>query len=299
MPKPKIITIVGPTASGKTSLSIEIAKHFNGEVISADSRQVYKGMDIGSGKVTKSEMQGIPHHLLNIAEPMTVYNGTDFVRDAKVAIADIASRKKNPIIAGGTFFYTDLLRGNLSSAPVPPNESLRNELEKLDTEKLFVMLKEKDSERADSIDQHNRRRLIRSLEIIDSLGKVPPQQIKESEYEWLVFGIDIPNEILHERIKLRLKDRLENGMIEEVENLLANDIPPERLISFGLEYKYITEYLLKKITYEEMYESIFAKSRQFAKRQKTWLKRDKTIIWKEFPVEISHLEQEIEAFLNT
>jgi len=298
MPKPKIITIVGPTASGKTKLSIEIAKHFNGEVISADSRQVYREMDIGSGKVTESEKQGVPHHLLDIADPMTVYSGSDFVRDAKVAIDDITERNKTPIIAGGTFFYIDLLRGNISSAPVPPNETLREGLEVLSTENLYETLEEKDPERASSIDQHNRRRLIRALEIIDSLGKVPTPQTTSSPYEWLTFGIDIPNEVLHERIETRLKDRLNNGMIEEVEGLLKNGVTSERLKSFGLEYKYITQYLIDGLTYEKMFEEIFAKSRQFAKRQKTWLKRDRTIIWKKFPVNIKNIEQEIADFLK-
>jgi len=298
MSKPKIITIVGPTASGKTSLSVEVAKHFNGEVISADSRQIYRGMDIGSGKVTESEKQGVPHHLLDIADPMAVYSGADFVRDATIAINDIVGRKKTPIIAGGTFFYIDLLRGNISSAPVPPNEALREELETLSTETLYQTLEEKDPERANSIDQHNRRRLIRALEIIDSLSKVPAPQKTPSSYEWLTFGIDIPNSILHERIETRLKDRLNNGMIEEVETLLKSGVTRERLQSFGLEYKYITEHLTNNLSYEKMYEEIFAKSRQFAKRQKTWLKRDKTIVWKPFPVKIEDVKEEIQTFVS-
>jgi len=298
MEKPKIISIVGPTASGKTQLSIDIAKHFNGEVISADSRQVYKGMDIGSGKVTIEEMGGVTHHLLDVADPMTPYSGAEFARDAKEAIKDIVSRGKTPIIAGGTFFYIDLLRGNISSAPVPPNEKLRDKLEKLSIEALYEELKEKDIDRADSIDSHNRRRLVRALEIIDSLGKVPSPVNSSSEYDWLTLGINIPNAILHERIETRLKDRLNNGMIEEVEKLLADGVTTERLRSFGLEYKYVTEYLLKNITYEEMVENINIKSRQFAKRQRTWLKRDTTIMWKKFPVGIEDVKQEITNFLS-
>jgi len=293
--KPKVITIVGPTASGKTTLSIEIAKQFNGEVISADSRQVYRGMDIGTGKVTKEEMSNVPHHLLDIVDPTEVYTGADFKRDATVALDDIVKRDHLPIIAGGTFFYIELLRNHLQSAPVPPNPALREELEKLSTETLFQTLQTKDPTRAKDIDQFNHRRLIRALEIIDCLGTVPPTTEAESPYDWLLLGINISKEQLHFNIHQRLHTRLDIGMVEEVKQLCDNGVSYERLDSFGLEYRYITRYLQNKITYDEMLTEIENKSRQYAKRQMSWLKRDKSIVWVK-PESIESIFQLITTF---
>ncbi len=298
--KPKIIAIVGPTASGKTALSIELAKRFNGEVISADSRQVYRGLDIGSGKVTLSEMDGTPHHLLDIADPKDqTYTAADFVLDAKVAISDIIRRGKVPIIAGGTFFYLDLLRGKMQTAAVERDFALEAELEKLTTEELIARLNLEDPKRAAIIDTRNRRRLIRALVITHSLGQVPEIESVPSEYEWLILGIEIEKELLNTRIEKRLHDRLQNGMLEEVERLLAEGVSTQRLDDFGLEYRYLSKYLLKEISYEEMVTEIFAKSRQFAKRQRTWLKRDPEIIWKPFPVTIKQIEDEVAGFLTS
>ncbi len=298
MPKPKILVIVGPTASGKSALAVDLALRLNGEIISADSRQVYRGLDIGSGKITEEEMKGVPHHLLDIIDPNETYTGANFVHDANVAILDILKRGKLPIITGGTFFYIELLRGISKSAPVAPNLSFRTELENFSNEDLYLKLQTLDQDRANNIDKHNRHRLIRSLEIIETLGKVPLVQIVDSPYDWLTFGIDIEKEFLHERIKTRLEERLKHGMAEEVEGLLKEGITPERLISFGLEYRYLTEYLLNKITYEQMFIEILNKSKQFAKRQLTWLKRDESIIWKKFPVDTEELETEAKGFLN-
>jgi tRNA dimethylallyltransferase len=298
MTKPKVIVILGPTASGKTALAIELAKKVGGEVISADSRQVYRGLDIGSGKVTEEEMQGIPHHLIDIADTSVRYSGADFVRDAKAAIADIVSRGKVPIIAGGTFFYTDLLRGKLQTASVAPNLALQAELEKLSTAELLSKLTAADPIRAAEIEPENRRRLVRALEIVATLGHVPPPQATSSEYEWLVFGIQIDSETLAARIEKRLHDRLQNGMQEEVTSLLANGIDPQRLIDFGLEYRYLTLRQNKELTYEEMIPQLFAKLRQFSKRQRTWLKRDKEIIWKPFPVQVADIAEETRVFLG-
>jgi len=298
MPKPKIIAILGPTASGKTALAIELAKQINGEVISADSRQVYCGLDIGSGKVTQEEMQGIPHHLIDIIDPVDTYSGADFVRDAKAAVTDITARGKVPIIAGGTFFYVDLLRGKQSTAPVPQNLVLQAELETLSTEELISRLTTADPRRAATIDIKNRRRLIRALEIINSLGAVPEVATIESDYEWLIFGIDVPTEALNKRIEQRLHERLEHGMEAEVAHLLASGVPKERLINFGLEYRYLVQGHYHNLTYEQMTTELFAKIRQFAKRQRTWLKRDKEIAWKSFPVNVGDIAEETKAFLD-
>lgn len=299
MEKPKILAVVGPTASGKTALAIELAKRFNGEVISADSRQVYQGLDLGSGKVTTEEMNGVAHHLLDVADLSQIYTGADFARDANLAIADIHKRGKLPIIAGGTFFYIELLKGTMSSAPVLPNPNLRLELEKLTTIELWQKLQTLDTKRAETIDPHNRRRLIRSLEIIEALGQVPKREKTESDFDWLTIGIRIEKEDLRNRIKKRLIERLEKGMIKEVENLLKAGVPAERLIDLGLEYRYITEYLQNKITEEEMVEVLNTRISQFAKRQYTWLKRDTDIVWFDFPFTLNNLDTTVENFLDS
>ncbi|MFN3692944.1 MAG: tRNA (adenosine(37)-N6)-dimethylallyltransferase MiaA [Candidatus Paceibacteria bacterium] len=279
MTKQPLIIIVGPTASGKTSLSIKLAEAFAGEVISADSRQVYRGLDLGSGKVTTDEMRGIPHHLLDIADPMTVYNASDFVRDAKSAIADIAARQHLPIIAGGTFFYIDSLLGRLSLPSVPPNDTLRTELEYLSVDELYARLTALDPVRSETVDKNNPRRLVRAIEIATALGHVPPTTISDSPYRPLTLGITIDKETLHHNIHVRLHERLDAGMIAEVEGLVATGISHERLESLGLEYRYVSRYLRGLIDYDTMVLELETKIRQFAKRQYTWLKRDTSIIW--------------------
>lgn len=277
--KPKVIAVVGPTASGKTSLSIELAKQINGEVVSADSRQVYRGLDIGTGKVTTEEMAGIPHHLLDIADPSDTYTGFDFVRDATEAIDDILARGKVPIVAGGSFFWLDLLRGKQTSAPVEPNPELRNELELLSTEELVERLRDADPERAATIDINNRRRLIRALEIADSLGTVPIPPSTESNYNWCIIGIDIDKEVLHENIHQRLLTRLQDGMLEEARSLHEHGLSFQRMDELGLEYRYLAKHLSGEMDYETMVATLETKIKQFAKRQLTWLKRDQDIAW--------------------
>lgn len=299
MIKPKVIAIVGPTASGKSALAVELAFHFNGEVVSTDSRQVYKGLDLGSGKITKEEMRGIPHHLLDVANPITdTYTGADFYRDASIALRDIIIRGKLPIVAGGTFFWLELLRGRKATAPVAPNPILRNELEKLSTEELFAKLENKDPERAQTIDKHNRPRLIRSLEIIENLGIVPKTEPVSSPYDWLIIGIDIDKDTLKKRIEKRLNERLDKGMVEEIQKLLSVGVSAEKLIGFGLEYRYVTEYIQNKIDKTQMKDLIISKSLQFAKRQYTWLKADKSIVWKKFPLDTELITSEVSTFLH-
>lgn len=298
MKKVKILSIVGPTTSGKTSLAIELSQHFNGEVISADSRQVYRGLDLGSGKVTTEEMANIKHHLLDVADIDQIYTGANFVHDAKIAITDITKRGKLPIIAGGTFFYIELLKGTKNVSPVVPNPTLRQELAKLTTEELWQKLQTTDTRRAENIDKKNRHRLIRALEIIEALGHVPDPENSKSEFDWLTIGIRIDKDQLKERINQRLNDRLEKGMIQEVENLLKAGVPSERLISFGLEYKHIIEYFKGGMTLEELKNLLNTKNIQFAKRQYTWLKRDQHITWLDFPVTLDKTKNIVQNFLN-
>lgn len=277
--KTKIVAVVGPTASGKTNLAIEIAKKFNGEIISADSRQVYKGLDIGTGKVTEEEKQNVPHHLIDTTSIDTVYTGKNFMADATTSIADISNRGCLPIIAGGTSFYLDLLRGKQSVAEVEPNESLRTELNKKSTEELFEELQYRDPARSETIDKQNKRRLIRAIEIIETLGKVPATKEEESPYEFLVIGLETEKEALREKFKERLEEWMKRGFEEEVEALMKNPIFQIRLTEFGFEYQLMSAYLQKEFDYLTLVQRFIEKNWQYAKRQITWLKRDNEIIW--------------------
>jgi len=278
-PKPKIIAVVGPTAAGKTALSIALAKHVNGEVISADSRQVYRGMDIGTSKVTTAEMQGIPHHLLDVADPMEIYTAANFVHVATSAIKHINSSGNNPIIAGGTFFYLDLLRGKMQAAPVEPDYDLRTTLETYSNEELLELLQTKDSRRANVIDPHNRRRLIRALEIVHTLGAVPPAEPQKSDYEWLLLGITRNKDELRARYRSRATTWLKQGFKEEVQQLLAQGVTRARFQEIGFEYVLMLQLLDKEISEAEFIDRFEEKNWQYAKRQLTWLRKDPAIVW--------------------
>ncbi len=277
--KPKILVIAGPTASGKTSLAIELSKKFNGEVISADSRQVYKGLDIGSAKVTKEEMDGVTHHLLDVASPTETYTAADFKRDGLKAIEEILNKGKLPIVAGGTFFYIEALLNKNELPAVAPNKNLRAELEEKSSTELFSILEKLDRNRAKNIDKENTRRLIRAIEIATELGSVPEIIEQESDFDILKIALKIDKEIHTKIIKKRIIDRLDIGMIEEVESLLKQGVSHEKLEDFGLEYRYISRFLRGILTKEEMINELTVKSRQYAKRQITWLKRDQNIKW--------------------
>lgn len=297
MSKPKIIAIVGPTAAGKTSLSIDIAKHVDGEVISADSRQVYRGMDIGTSKVTEEEMDGIPHHLLDVVDPMDIYTAADFVRDAKNAIEQIQSKEKTPIMAGGTFFYLDLLRGKMQAAPVEPDRALRESLEQYSNEELLELLEAKDPRRATSIDPHNRRRIIRSLEIIETLGAVPPVTIVESDHDWLLLGITREKEDLRERYRARATQWLEQGFKEEVQQLLELGVTRERFQEIGFEYTLMLQLLDSELTEAEFIDRFEEKNWQYAKRQLTWLRKDDSVVWIK-PGETDLALEKVDQFLQ-
>ncbi len=269
---------MGPTASGKSDLAVNIAKERNGEIISADSRQVYKGLDIGSGKITKREMRGVPHFLLDVANPKKVFTVADFKRLGQKAIDDILSRGKTPIIVGGTGFYIDTLVFDLDLPEVPPNKILREKLEKKTIEELFAELEKLDPERAEEIDSKNKVRLVRALEIVDALGKIPKVNRSEKfNIEWI--GIDWPDEVLKERIHTRLLKRIKSGMIKEAENLHVKGLSYKRMEQFGLEYRYMSRFLKGEISKEEMISELETKIRQYAKRQRTWFKRNKNIKW--------------------
>lgn len=278
--KLKVIVVLGQTASGKSELAVKIAKQFNGEIISADSRQVYKGLDIGSGKITKKEMHGIKHYLLDVANPKRVFTVSQYQKLAKKAIQKILKKGKMPIICGGTGLYIDALIYNYYLPEVSPQPKLRKRLEKRTTEELFKKLKKLDSRRAKNIDKNNRRRLIRALEIVLTTGKPIASFQKTSLYDVLSIGIKKSPEELKELIKKRLLRRLKQGMIKEVKNLHKKQkISWKRLDGLGLEYRYVSHYLRGTLSKQEMIESIEKESWQYTKRQTTWFKRDKDIHW--------------------
>ena len=298
----KIIVILGPTASGKSDLAVALAQKFDGEVISADSRQVYKGLDIGTGKITKTEMQGVPHHLLDVADPREQFTVSDFVKLAEVAIQEIKDENKLPMVCGGTGFYIDTLLGDKQIPEVLPNLKLRKELEQKSTEELFDILKELDPERASNIDSKNPRRLVRAIEICKVLGRVPKlvvssQQSIDRRYEVLKIGIKVGEKELRDRINKRIEKWFEEGLLEEVENLHKNGLSWERMSEIGLEYKLVSQYLQNKINKEEMIERMQIETNQYAKRQRLWFKKDKNTLWIN-PKNVEEIEKEVEKFLD-
>ncbi|MBI5401471.1 tRNA (adenosine(37)-N6)-dimethylallyltransferase MiaA [Candidatus Wolfebacteria bacterium] len=301
--KEKIIVILGPTASGKSDLAVKLAKKFNGEIISADSRQVYKGLNLGSGKITKKEMRGIPHHLLDVVSPKKTFTVAQYQKLGQKAIKKILKKNKIPIICGGTGLYIDALIYGWQFPEVPPQPKLRKKLEKFTNEKLFEKLKKIDPRRAKNIDKHNRRRLIRALEIIIATGKPVPHshgrvctapdiafgevkggRVAEATSEGAPFvclkiGIKKSGIELKKSIKKRLIKRLKMGMVKEVKNLHKQWLGWKRLDNLGLEYRFISRYLRGIITKKEMENSIIKESVKYAKRQMTWFKRDPQIHW--------------------
>ena len=277
--KERVIAVVGPTASGKSALAVEIARLIGGEIISADSRQVYTGLDIGTGKVTKREMRGTPHHLLDVANPKRAMSVVQYERLATGAIKDILKRGKVPIICGGTGLYIDAVLTSASFPAVPPNANLRKELEKLSPEKLFKKLVKLDPARAETIDAKNPRRLIRAIEVAVSLGSVPARTPAVGRYNTLYIGLTLPKEELAERIHKRLLSRMRQGMLAEVKRLHEQGLSWKRMESLGLEYRFLAQFLQNKITKEDMLELLNIAIRQYSKRQMVWFKRNEKIRW--------------------
>jgi tRNA dimethylallyltransferase len=294
----KILVLVGPTSSGKSALAVELARKFDGEVISADSRQVYRGLDIGTGKITKREMKGVPHHLLDVASPKKQFTAKDFAEKARAAIQGIAARGKLPIIAGGTGFYIDALLGRITLPDVPADKKLRAALEKKSAAQLFTMLKKKDPRRAKIIDRHNKVRLIRALEIVAAIGKVPCAAKKLSAYEVLWIGIAPSKKELHEKITIRLFVRIRLGMVAEAKRLHALGLSYKRMRELGLEYRALADLLEGNISRAEMVELLDRDIRRYAKRQLTYWKRNKDIVWFE-PSKKSGIETTVKNWLKS
>ena len=333
----KVIVVLGPTSSGKSELAVKLAKRLSGEIISADSRQVYRGLDIGSGKVpvsyesqsgssmklsipnmhqhggiagfTKSNIpnirqdggivsipnlrkkggipayKGIRHHLLDVANPKRTFTVAQFQKLGEKALRDILRRGKVPIICGGTGFYIDALLTGALLPEVKPNPKLRIKLYKLSTLQLFTQLKTLDPARATSIDPHNKRRLVRALEIILATGKpVPKPSVQDSKYDVLKIGIRTEKEALNKKIAKRLRARLRQGLVSEVKKLhsppiTAAGVSWKRLDELGLEYRYVSRYIRGLLAYDEMVKTLESEIRKYAKRQITWFKRDKNTHW--------------------
>ncbi len=277
----KLIVILGPTASGKTDLSVRLAKKFNGEIVSADSRQVYKGLNIGSGKITKKETQGIPHHLLDIANPKRKFTVAQFQKLGFKEIKKIQKQNKIPFLVGGTGFYIQSIVNGILIPEVKPNWKLRKKLEKKSNEELYKMLLLKDPDRAKFIDRKNPRRLVRALEIVLETGKPVPKPFlhpAECKNDILQIGIKKSSEQLKKLIHKRLLKRIKE-IIAEVRGLHKNGLSWKRLEELGLEYRYVAQYLQDKILYNQMLVTLEKESWQYAKRQMTWFKRDKEIHW--------------------
>ncbi len=297
----KIVIIVGPTASGKTALSIHLAKHYNGEVISADSRQVYTGLDIGTGKVTKTEMGAIRHHLIDVLSPQRVFSADAFVQHATHAITSIASRNHLPIVAGGTGFYIDALLGRVSLGEVPANTTLRKRLERYTTEKLGALLLKKNPARYTVLqtknELNNRVRLIRAIEIASSTQRHKPLPTTLPAYDALIIGVTHPRTILRERINARLSARIKRGMFKEMERLHARGLSWKRMRELGLEYRYGAEYLTHSLSRSEVEVILQQKIWQYARRQLTYWKRNNDIQWFH-PSDIHSIEACVTAFMT-
>ena len=285
----KLIVILGPTASGKSDLAINLAKKFNGEIISADSRQVYKGLNIGSGKITKKETKGVPHHLLDVASPKRKFTVSQFQKLATKKVKEIQKRGKLPFLVGGTGFYIKSVVDGLSIPEVKPNWKLRKKLAKKSVADLFLMLKKLDPKRSKSIDGQNPHRLIRAIEIVLTTGKSVEKIRTKKQFNVLQIGIKKTEDDLKKAITKRLTKRLKRGMVDEVRKLKESGLSWKRLYELGLEYRYIAEYLQHKISFKEMKYKIQKESEHFAKRQMTWFKRDKRIHWIESQIEAENL----------
>lgn len=286
--KPKVIVIAGPTASGKTALSIEVAKKINGEIISSDSMQIYKEMDIGTAKVTKDEMQGIKHYLVDFVAPDKRYTVSNFKNDAEKAIEEILSKGKTPIIVGGTGLYINSLIYGIEYPEMNFDEAYRAELMKCaetveGLEKLYSRALEIDAEAMAMISPNDVKRIVRVLEIYKATGKNKTQneilsRQKGVKYDYKVFALNMDREILYNRINYRVDKMFEQGLIEEVKKLL---LKYDKFITSmqAIGYKEVVEYLKNEISYDEMLEKIKQGSRNYAKRQLTWFRKNKEIIW--------------------
>jgi len=294
--KPKLLIVLGQTATGKSDLAVELAMQFKGEVISADSRQVYIGLDIGTGKIIQEEMKGVPHHLLDVIPPEQTFTAAEWKKSAEEKIAKIVARGNLPIICGGTGFYIEQIVKDIDLPDVPPDPALRAELFPKPAPELFEMLQKLDPDRAEHIDPQNPVRLVRAIEIAIALGTVPPVQPNDS-YDVLQIGLTLPDEELRARIHRRLVARMDTGMIQEAERLHAEGLSWERMRQLGLEYRFLADLLEEKLTRAEFTEKLEIAIWHYARRQKQWFRRDPSIRWFN-PADKETITQTVRDFLH-
>lgn len=293
----KIIVILGTTSSGKSDISVKLAQKFNGEVISADSRQVYKGLNIGTGKITKKEMSGIPHHMLSVASPQKRYDVSTWQKETKKIIAEIHSRGKLPIVCGGTGFYIQSIVENLALPEVPPDKKLRKKLEDKTADELVKILIRLDPKKLKKIDAKNPVRLVRAIEIATHIGRVPELQKNKNDWQMLQIGLKLPDKKLKEKILTRIIKRMKSGMANEAKTLHKKGLSWKRMNELGLEYRYLALLLQKKISRDEFTQKLNTETWHYARRQWQWFKRDKNIRWFS-PAEIRKINAEMRKFLN-
>ena len=292
----KVVAVVGTNASGKSALGVELAKRYGAEIISADSRQVFRGLDLGSGKITPEEMQGVPHHLIDVREPNEFFSMADFQRMSYAAIDGILARGHLPMIVGGTGLYVDSVLDGYLLSDREPDLAYRAELEKLTTPQLYDMLLTLVPDA--QVDRNNRNRVMRMIERIHDGDDAVPG--KEPRYRSLRLGVSWPREVLAQRIDERLKMRVEQGMIEEVQGLMDRGATKEFLLGLGLEYRFITQYLTGAIPdRDEMLRLLAIAIKQFAKRQMTWFRRNPDIVWLDMAGDpLGQACEAIDAFLR-
>ena len=309
MENKKMITILGPTACGKTSVATALAADMEGEIISADSRQVYRGMDIGTGKDLADYVvdgKSVPYHLIDIADPGTKYNLFEYQRDFHDAYNDITSRGVLPVLCGGTGLYIEAVLKGYSLSTVPQNQELRNRLEGKSLEELTALLI--DLKKKNGSNMHNRsdvdscQRAIRAIEIEEhNLHHTMPER-ELSPVPSLIIGLDIDRDERRAKITRRLRQRLDEGMVDEIRSILNKGVAPEDLIYYGLEYKYVTEYVIGKLSFDEMFRQLEIAIHQFAKRQMTWFRgmerRGFTIHWISASLSMEQKINEIKQLYN-
>ena len=293
---PKVVAVVGTNASGKSALGIELARRYGAEIISADSRQVFRGLDLGSGKVTQEETQGVPHHMIDVREPGEFFSMADFQRMSYALIDEIRARGHLPMIVGGTGLYVDSVLDGYLLSDKEPDLAYRAELETLTTtalyEKLIALVPDA------QVEKNNRNRVMRMLERLHDGDTAAPG--KEKRYESLRLGVSWPRDVLRARIDERLERRLEQGMIEEVQGLLDRGVSREFLLGLGLEYRFITQYLTGEIPdRDEMLARLAQAIKKFAKRQMTWFRRNPDIVWLDMQGDfLAQACEAVEAFLR-
>ncbi|MCC6520617.1 tRNA (adenosine(37)-N6)-dimethylallyltransferase MiaA [Candidatus Nomurabacteria bacterium] len=300
-----LIAIVGQTATGKSAFAVTLAKQLkkhgiSAEIISADSRQVYTGLDIGTGKITKKEMGGIPHHMIDVVSPTRTYTVARFKKNTDIVIKKLHKQHILPILVGGTGFYIDSILYEQTFPEVQPNPLLRKYLEKKSITELLAELKKLDTERYETIDKANGVRIIRAIEIATALGAVPKSVQPTPRYDSRTYGITLPDMVLKEKISTRLVSRIKRGMIKEATKLHEQGLSWKRMSELGLEYRALADYLTKKITKEDLITRLNKEIWQYAKRQKTWFKRNKDIRWinPDDQYALENTVREITAFLQ-